>query len=312
MPRKRDQIEIIPREGRPAATRASTPIVSGRWLLAALGVMIVAAVLCAWGSLCLLFWQGAWQLLYRPTSAVTRTPADIGLAFESVDFAITDTGSTQLNGWWIPAPRGRHATRYTVLYLHDRLGNLGDCVDRLAAIHAAGVNIFAFDYRGYGKSQFVRPSEDRWRQDADSAIEYLTDTRQIPVNSIVLVGSGLGANLALEVAAAHQDFAGVVLDSPLAAPLNLVFNDARANLVPAHLLFRDRYPMQEPAAELQVPSLWIFPAEPSPGAASEQTLLALYGAVTAPKTMLHLSEKDYTSAFSRWLTGLHASRPIAR
>lgn len=308
MPRKRDQLEVTPRDRQSAAARPSTPIISGSWLLTALGVMIVAAVLCAWGSLCLLFWQGAWQLLYRPTSAVTRTPADIGLAFESVDFATTDTGSTQLNGWWIPAPRGRHPVPYTVLYLHDRIGNLGDSVDKLAAIHAAGVNIFAFDFRGYGKSEFVHPSEARWRQDADSAIEYLTDTRRIPVNSIVLVGSGLGANLALEVAAAQQAYAGVVLESPLPAPLNLVFNDPRANLVPAHLLFRDRYSLQEPAAELHVPSLWILPAEPSQHAASEQALLPAYDAVNAPKTMLHLSEKEYSAAFSRWLIGLHASR----
>lgn len=311
MQRKKDQLEDTPQRGHPSADRTKTPIVSGRWLLAALMVMLVAAVACAWGSLCLLFWQGAWQLLYRPTSAVTRTPADIGLAFDSIDFAVTDTGETQLRGWWIPAVRGRRPARYTVLYLHGRMGNLGDCVDDLASIHRAGVDVFAFDYRGYGQSQFVHPSEARWREDTNSALNYLTTTRQIPIHSVILAGSGLGANLALEIAAAHTEFAGVVLDSPLPAPLDLVFSDSRAQLVPAHLLFHDRYPIYDPALQLHIPSLWMLPEESTGTAASEKPLLDAYSAVTAPKTLIRLAGKDYTPVLSHWLIGLHA-HPLIR
>ena len=54
-------------------------------------------------------------------------------------------------------------------------------------------------------------------------------------------GHILGANLALEIAAVHSEFAGVVLESPLDAPMNAIFNDPRARLFPAHLLFRDRF-----------------------------------------------------------------------
>jgi len=45
------------------------PTVSGRWLLAGAGLALVAAALCSWGTLCLLFWQGSWQLLYHPSRA---------------------------------------------------------------------------------------------------------------------------------------------------------------------------------------------------------------------------------------------------
>jgi len=47
------------------------------------------------------------------------------------------------------------------------------------------------DYRGYGQSKFARPSEARWREDAESALRYLTATRHIAANSIVLVGRDL-------------------------------------------------------------------------------------------------------------------------
>lgn len=310
MSRKKAQSEMLSRNTQSAAARAAPPTVSGRWILIALGIVFVAAALCAWGSLCLLFWQGAWQLLYRPTSTVTRTPAAAGLVFDSVGFDTSDTGTPRLRGWWIPAAGNGAAKagagQYTVLYLHDRFGNSGDSVDKLAAIHKAGVNVFAFDYRGYGQSEFVRPNEANWREDAESALHYLTNTRQIPASSIALVGSGLGANLALEVAAAHPQLAGVALDSPLPSPDDLVFSDARARLVPARMLFRDRYRMQDPAQRLRVPSLWILPRGSPASAASEKRLMAAYDAVKPPKMLVPPSAGDNFAALSRWLAGLHA------
>jgi pimeloyl-ACP methyl ester carboxylesterase len=312
MPRKKTQAGKPSRNIQSAVARTAPPTVSGRWILAALGIVFAAAALCAWVSLCLLFWQGAWQLLYRPATVVARTPAAAGLAFSSIGFETTDAGTPRLQGWWIPAPAGGAAhpapARYTALYLHDRIGNLGDCIDQLAAIHAAGVNIFAFDYRGYGQSEFVRPSEAHWREDAESALHYLTATRQTPANSIVLVGSGLGADLALEVAAAHPELAGVALDAPVPSPADLVFNDARAHLVPAQMLFRDRYRLREPAKQLRIASLWMFPADSNASAASEKSLLDAYSAVPAPKTLVHLSGRDFTAALTRWLTGLGTGR----
>jgi len=303
MARKKAQLEIISRHGRPAQPSGAPPTVSGRWIMTALGVVLAIALVCAWGSFCLLFWQGAWQLLYHPSSRVARTPAAVGLGFEPVGFAATEAGAPRLRGWWIPAADSG-AARFTVLYLHGRTGNLGDCVDKLAAIHAAGVNILAFDYRGYGQSDFVHPSEKHWREDAEWALEYMTGTRQIAAKQIVVAGSGLGANLALEMAAAHAELGGVVLDGPLNAPADLVFSDARAKLVPARLLFRDRYALRQPAANLRVPSLWILGAEPA-SAASEEGLGAAYEAAPAPKTLVRTAGTDETAAIRNWLVGLH-------
>src|SRR5579862_7569638 len=120
---------------KPAATREKGAVkvarheparVSGRWLLGALAVAVAGAFLCGWGALCLLFWQGSWQLLYHPAATVTRTPASAGLAFDLIGFAATDEGMTRLNGWWVPASPGARFSRYTVLYLHSQDGNIGD------------------------------------------------------------------------------------------------------------------------------------------------------------------------------------------
>ena len=127
-------------------------------------------------------------------------------------FAATDTGTPRLAGWWIPAAPDAKFARLTVLYLHRQDGNLGDTVDALARLHAAGVNVLAFDYRGYGQSQFVRPSETHLREDAEWAIVYLTGTRHVAPGAIVLDGTEMGANLALEEATAHPELAGVIVD----------------------------------------------------------------------------------------------------
>src|SRR5580698_8150904 len=83
-------------------TPGAYPNVSLRWLLGAAAVALLAAILCAWLTLCLLYWQGSWQLLYHPKAALTRTPASTGLPFEQVHFADTETGTNQLTGWWLP------------------------------------------------------------------------------------------------------------------------------------------------------------------------------------------------------------------
>jgi uncharacterized protein len=285
------------------------PTVSGRWLLTAVGIAVAGAALCAWGALCLLFWQGSWQLLYHPTSAVTRTPANLGLAFDAVGFATTQAGEPRLKGWWIPAAADAKFGRYTVVYLHGQNGNLGDTVDELAALHALGLNALAFDYRGYGRSEFERPSEARWREDAESALSYLTATRHVSAGTIVLDGKDLGADLALEVAAAHPELAGVVVESPLNAPMQVIFNDPRARMVPAHALVRDRFDGDAPAAMLKIPSLWCVEAPPGreTGAGGEPDA---FKRVAAEKMLVWLKtgaeKRDFADSLARWLDDLPA------
>ena len=277
---------------------------------------MVAAAFCAWGALCLIFWQGSWQLLYHPQVTVARTPANIGLAFDDLGFAVTEAGVPRLNGWWIPAVPGARYTRYTALYLHAATGNLGDTVDALARLHSAGLNVFAFDYRGYGQSRPVHPSEAHWREDAEWALQYLTGTRHVAAGSIVLVGNGLGANLALEIAASHPELAGVVLDEPLLAPTDAIFRDPRARLVPAHWLVREQWDSNAPATSLRIPSLWFYrPAKVPTTKAS--VLPESFKRVPARKVLVWLpaadkDDADYTSTLTAWLDDLHDETHAAK
>jgi pimeloyl-ACP methyl ester carboxylesterase len=279
------------------------PTVSARWLISAAGIAVLAAALCAWGVLCLLFWQGSWQLLYHPTAAITKTPASVGAVFDPVAFATTDAGEPRLKGWWIPATADAPLSHLTVLYLHGQTGNLSDTVDALAQLHAAGVNVLAFDYRGYGQSRFEHPSEAHLREDAEWALAYLTGTRHIAANSIVIDGRDLGANVALEVAAVHQELAGVILEEPLIDPAGALFNDPRARMVPAHALVNDRYEVNAPATSLRIPSLWVLSTERNRNWAIDREPLRL---VASNKSVVWLvprrhEQQDFQDALHRWL-----------
>jgi uncharacterized protein len=309
---KKTRAQIAPRGSAEAEKRTgrenkiiAQPRISARWLIAAVCGTLAVAAICAWGVLCVLFWQGSWQLLYHPAATVARTPSSVGLAFGPVAFATTEEGTPQLKGWWVPAEPGAAYSRFTVLLLHGEKGNLGDTIDASTRLHAVGVNVLAFDYRGYGQSQFVRPSESHWRQDAESAIQYLTLTRRADTSTIVLDGEGLGANLAIEVAAAHPELAGVIVESPLINPMNAIFNDARAKLVPARLLVRDRYDLNAAAKRSVVPALW-FEANAQNMHTGFNDEPAAFREISSRKTLVWLNPqcnagKDFMDALSRWL-----------
>jgi len=286
------------------------PNISPRWLAGAAAIATLAALACAWLTLCLLYWQGSWQLLYHPQATIAGTPATLGINYEPIHFAVTETGTPQLTGWWIPDP----TVKRTVLLLHGADGNLSDTLDTIAQLHRQHLSIFAIDYRGYGQSQPAKPSEKLLRQDAESALSWLTITRNIPAESILIYGSGLGANLAVELAgepaSVHSQLAGVILDQPSDQVMAPVFNDPRSHIVPAHWLVQDRYDLTAAAAKLQIPSLWLFakskPTQPDLG---KQVYESAYKTTPGQKSSSWLKppmaiDPDFPETLRRWLDDL--------
>ncbi|HEU5457414.1 MAG TPA: alpha/beta hydrolase [Terracidiphilus sp.] len=284
------------------------PTVSPVWLLQVLGAVGLGSLVFVWMALCFVFWQGSWQLLYHPASKLARTPAAVGLPFDPVGLATTEAGVPRLSAWWIPAAPGAPFANTTVLYLHGATGNLGDTVDDLQRLHAVGLTILAIDYRGYGQSQFVHPNEARLLQDAGWALQYLTGTRHAAPGSILLVGRGLGANLAAEVAAAHPNLAGVVLEDPAPDPASAIFRDARARIVPAHWLVGDRWDLNAAAARLQTPTLWLESSSAS-GQLTPSERPAAFHKIAGPKSLVWMvssanTDKDFTRILDAWLRDL--------
>lgn len=269
-------------------------MVSGRWLAAAMVAVLVLAVVCAYGTLALLFYQGQWQLALHPSNVIYATPQ---MKFDETHFDTTETGVAQLDGWWIPAEQGARWGDSTILYLHGADGSLSNYVDDLAALHALGVNVFAFDYRGYGRSVGPHPDETRMREDADAAWTYLTDTRHVDPATIVIYGEGVGASLAVELAARHR-VAGVILDGPSEAARKIIGEDARAKILPMWLLLNERFDPAAALAGLSVPKLFLD--------RSGATLRTeeLYREAASPKQYFDVKPDAYRTTLARFLDGV--------
>jgi hypothetical protein len=234
------------------------PLASARWLLGGVAATVGLAAICVYITFCLLFWQGQWQLVFKSSRAITATPATAGLKFDENSFDATETGILQLNGWWIPAePNAPYATG-TLLLLHDGAGSLSDTLPRLQALHTLGINVFAFDYRGFGKSLNVHPSEASTYEDADAAWRYLTDTRHLSPSRIVLDGAGLGAAIAAEAARRHPQSPALILEDPSPPVLDSLHFDARTHILPIRLLFHDRFDPTGTLARLGTPKLMVY------------------------------------------------------
>ena len=241
------------------------PLASARWMLGAVGGVLLLAVVCVYITFCLLFWQGQWQLVFKPSRAIPQTPASAGLKFDEISFDATETGILQLNGWWIPADPNAHYAANTLLLLHKGVGSLSDTLPQLQALHKLGINLFAFDYRGFGKSANIHPSEASTYEDADEAWRYLTETRHVSPSTIVLDGVGLGAVIAVETARRHPQTAALILEDPAPPTLDTLQFDPRTRLLPIRLLFHDRFDMRKTLASLATPKLLLYSTESGDG-----------------------------------------------
>lgn len=147
---------------------------------------------------------------FVPDNDVRVTPADAGLAYRDVTFATAD--GVRLHGWFLPAqaPESQNAngaTACTVLFLHGNAQNIGAHLASVYWLPARGINVFLFDYRGYGRSEGV-PTLAGLHRDVEAAFDTLLAMDAVaPGRSVVLFGQSLGGSLALTALAQspHRD-----------------------------------------------------------------------------------------------------------
>jgi pimeloyl-ACP methyl ester carboxylesterase len=267
------------------------------WLLKALAVTLLVALFCGYLTFCFLFYQGQWQLVLHPARTSAAPQSIAGTPDELIHFGPDESATPQLTGWWIPsAPNGRYAHN-TILFLGGGDGSVADSIPTLAALRNLGINVFAFDYRGYGQSAATHPSQQNMTHDADAAWQYLNTSRHIPEQQIIPYGTGVGASLATHLAATHPSSPALILDSPHADLLNDALHDPRARLLPVRLLFHEHFPLAEPLMSLRTPKLLIsYSTSPESSTA--------YRIASDPKFTAELagpSETLYTQTLTRFL-----------
>ena len=165
--------------------------------------LLVSALLLSLLSGWLYFQQPA--MIFFPSKILIETPGDWGLPFEDVTLETMD--GVGLHGWFIP----RHGASRIVLFFHGNAGNISHRRESVVIFHRLGLNVFIFDYRGYGNSQ-GEPSEPGFYMDAMAAWKYLVTEKGFTEPQIILFGRSLGGAVATHLATEVQPGA-LVLES---------------------------------------------------------------------------------------------------
>ena len=116
-----------------------------------------------------------------------------------------------------------------------------------------------FDYRGYGGNP-GSPSEEGLALDVRAARDFLLEDADVPPERLLYFGESLGAAVVTELATEHPP-AGLVLRSPfvdLAAVAAVHYP-----FLPARALLRDRFPVAEQLARVEVPTTVVYGSEDS-------------------------------------------------
>lgn len=124
------------------------------------------------------------------------------------DVYFQNKNGDKLNGWFFqnPAPDAP-----VVLFSHGNGGNIGHRVFLIKALMDAGASVFIYDYRQYGRSSGTKNLVGTI-EDANAAFDYLTQTRHIPEQQIVLYGESIGGGPTCQLLAT-RGVRGVILDS---------------------------------------------------------------------------------------------------
>ena len=158
--------------------------------------------------------------------------------FPHEDIQFTGADGAKLHGWYVPHPN----PKAVVLFCHGNGENVAELRPLLELLHdRTDVSIFAWDYRGYGKS-VGKPHESNLLADARAAQLVLAKRAGVEPSDIVVYGRSLGGAVAVGLAAEHP-VRGMVLERTFA---DMVETAAyHFPWLPVRWVMKNRYPSIE-------------------------------------------------------------------
>lgn len=174
-------------------------------------------------------------------------PSRYGLSAEDIHFNAED--GVKLHGWFFAS---NHA-KATLLWFHGNAGNISHRLDNIQRLQSLNVNIFIFDYRGYGKSE-GEPDEKGIYLDSQSAYDYLTRTRKINPQQLILFGRSLGGVCALETAR-NNPSAALIVESSFTSAKDMA--KKIFPFFPVGWALKSKLDAERNAAEIDLPKLFL-------------------------------------------------------
>jgi len=242
---------------------------------------ILAAAVLIYGGILVLLRVYESRLIYfpGPERTLVAPPSSLDLPVQRVE--ITTEDAVKLVAWVIPAEP--HSSLW-LLVCHGNAGNLSE-FDRplhYAGLRQLGLNLLAFDYRGYGESGGA-PSEAGLYRDADAAYHYLTNQRGVPASRIVIFGHSLGSAVAIDLASRVRP-AGLIVEGAFTSATDR--GQELYPYIPVRWIAKSRFSSIDRISRITVPKLFLHATrdEVIPLAHGRR----LYQAAPPPKTFVEL------------------------
>jgi fermentation-respiration switch protein FrsA (DUF1100 family) len=217
-----------------------------------------------------------------------------------------------VSAWLVPAAG---QSDQWLLVCHGNLGNIGYGArpESYASMRDLGINLLAFDYRGFGESSGT-PDERGFYDDATASYRYLTDTLRVPPRRIVIFGHSLGSGVAIELAS-RMPAAGLIVEGAYTSVV-----DRGLELYPyfpISYLSTQRFPSLERINHVSMPTLFLHSPEDRviPYAHGRR----LFDAARAPKRFVNVpgghddafrvDRTTYFDAVAKFLREISAADP---
>ena len=237
--------------------------------------VLAVTVVTLWSGSVGCLWINESRLVFMARSS--RVPAPIPA---SDVFRLTTSDGVRLDAVSLTAER---PSAYWILFCPPSGRTIHGYLRRqLESLRAAGYNVLAFDYRGFGRNP-GSPSESGLYADAETAYRHLTRELGVPPERIILAGRSLGSAVAVELAT-RVPSAGLLLlsaiDSVPATASRIYF------WAPVSLLASQRFDSIAKAPRVTVPVVQVHATRDSmvPVAAAR----ALFGRFPGRKVMVEL------------------------
>ena len=218
------------------------------------------------------------ELIFRPSKQAWRGFNGVERGFQEQWIPVGE--EQKLHAWWLQAET---PDAPAILYLHGARWNLTGSVSRIERWRQFGFSVLAVDYRGFGESSDVAPTEALAYEDAEAAWDQLA--RLAPGRPRYIVGHSLGGAIATELARRRPDASGLVLEATFTSVQDMV-KQSPWGFLPVGLILTQHFDTLAKIGEVKVPVLIAHGTGDTivPFHMGER----LYEAATAPKRFIRV------------------------
>jgi fermentation-respiration switch protein FrsA (DUF1100 family) len=246
---------------------------------------------------------GCSGLFFYPDPELQLTPDRAGLAYRDVRFKSAD--GLELHGWFLPAdPAAAKGSVCTMLFVHGNAENISTHIAAVWWLPPRGVNVFMFDYRGYGLSE-GEPSIEGVHIDAEAALSTMLKMPEVDAGRTVVFGQSMGGAVAITTVArskhrtrlralivegAFSGFRSIVRDKMASAWLTWPLQ-----WIPTLTISDDHNPLDSIGRLSPLPVLLVHGA--GDRVISPDNARALYEAAREPKELWMIPDAKHIAAF---------------